>query len=186
LRESDANFRVYNDARGGDGASDLRARGAWCPGDDGRATESELTEWTEPRSDAADALDAVDDADAERWTRLEYGVPCGSGVDAPAGNASGVDVPGVEADEDRRLRGHGSGADGRSSASQRPATGPAGFRFPNHPIDTSGSKLFVSSPWSWLVCEVPAISAERRYEICMKVEILNWINIQSVCKVNFT
>jgi hypothetical protein len=28
LRESDANVRVYNDARGEDGASDLRARGA--------------------------------------------------------------------------------------------------------------------------------------------------------------
>jgi hypothetical protein len=78
LRESDANVRVYNDARGGDGASDLRARGAWCPGDDGLAADSELTEWTEPRSDAADAVDAADDADAERGTRLEYGVPCGS------------------------------------------------------------------------------------------------------------
>jgi hypothetical protein len=123
LRESDANVRVYNDARGGDGASDLRARGAWCPGDDGRAAESELTEWTEPRSDAADAVDAVDDADAERGTRLECGVPCGSGVDAPAGNASGVGVSGVEADEDQRLRGRVSGADGRSSTSQRPSTG---------------------------------------------------------------
>jgi hypothetical protein len=96
-----------------------RARGAWCPGDDGRAAESELTEWTEPRSDAADAVDAADDADSERWNRLEYGVPCGSGVDAPAGNASVVDVPGVEADDDQRLRGRGSGADGRSN--YRPA-----------------------------------------------------------------
>jgi hypothetical protein len=88
---------------------------------------------------------------------------CGSGVDAPAGNASSVDVPDVEADEDQRLCGRGSGADGRSSTSQRPATGPAGVRFPNHPMHISGSKLFVSSPWSWPVCEVPAISAERRY-----------------------
>jgi hypothetical protein len=78
LRESDANVRVYNDARSGDGASDLRARGAWCPGDDRRAAESELIEWTEPRSDAADAVDAADDADAERGSRLECGVPCGS------------------------------------------------------------------------------------------------------------
>jgi hypothetical protein len=163
LRETDANVHVYNDASGGDGASDLRARGTWCPGDDGRAAESELTEWAEPRSDAADAVDAADDADAERWTRLEYSVPCGSGVDVPASNASGVGVPGVEADEDQRLRGRGSGADGRSSTSQRPETGPAGFRFPNHPMHISGSKLFVSSPWSWPICEVPAISAERRY-----------------------
>jgi hypothetical protein len=96
-----------------------------------------LTEWTEPRSDATDAVDAVDDADAERGTRLEYSVPCGSGVDAPAGNASGVGVPGVEADEDQRMRERGSGADGRSSTSQRPATGPVGFRFPNHPMHTS-------------------------------------------------
>jgi hypothetical protein len=88
---------------------------------------------------------------------------CGSGVDAPAGNASGVDVPDVEADDDQGLRGRGSGADGRSSISQRPATGPAGFRFPNHPMRISGSKLFVSSPWIWPVCEVPAISTERRY-----------------------
>jgi hypothetical protein len=88
---------------------------------------------------------------------------CESGVDAPAGNASDVDIPDVEADEDQRLRGRGSGADGRSSTSQQPATGPAGFRFPNHPMHISGSKLFVSSPWSWPVCEVPAISAERRY-----------------------
>jgi hypothetical protein len=122
LRESDANVRVYNDARGGDGASDLRARGAWCPGDDGRAAERKLTEWTEPRSDAADAVDAADDVDAERGTRRKCGVPCESGVDAPAGNASGVGVPGVEADEDQRLRGRGSSADGRSSTSQRPAT----------------------------------------------------------------
>jgi hypothetical protein len=151
LRESDASVRVYNDARCGDGTSDLRARGACCPGDDGLAAESELTEWTEPRSDAADAVDPADDADAERGTRLEYGVPCGSGVDAPAGNASGVGVPGVEAD-DQRLRGRGSGADGRSSTSQRPETGPAGFRFPTHPMHVSGSKLFVSSPWIWPVC----------------------------------
>jgi hypothetical protein len=74
-----------------------------------------------------------------------------------------VDVPDVEADEDQRLRGRGSGADGRSSTSQRPATGPAGFRFLNHPMHISGSKLFVSSPWIWPVCEVRAISAERRY-----------------------
>jgi hypothetical protein len=119
---------------------------AGCPGDDGRAAESELTEWTEPRSDSADAVDAADDADAERGTRLENGVPCESGVDAPAGNASGVDVPDVDADENQRLRGRGSGADGRSSTSQRPATRPAGFRFPNHPMHISGSKLFVSSP----------------------------------------
>jgi hypothetical protein len=104
-----------------------RARGAWYPGDDGRAAESELTEWTEPRSDAEDAVDTADDADAERGTRLEYGVPCGSGVDVSAGNASGVGVPGVEADEDQRLRGRGSGADGRSGTSQRPATGPVGL-----------------------------------------------------------
>jgi hypothetical protein len=123
LRESNANVRVYNDARGGDGASNLQARGAWCPGDDGRAAESELTEWTEPRSDLVDAVDAADDADAERGIRLECGVPCGSGVEAPAGNASGVGVTGVEADEYRLLRGRGSGADGRSSTSQRPATG---------------------------------------------------------------
>jgi hypothetical protein len=85
---------------------------------------------------------------------------CGSGVDAPAGNASGVDVPDVEADEDQRLRGRGSGADGRSSTGQRPAT----VMQPQSP-DTYlyGSRLFVSSPWSWPVCEVPAISAERRY-----------------------
>jgi hypothetical protein len=119
LRESGATVRVYDDARGGDGALDLRARGAWCPGDDGRADECELTEWTEPWSDADDAVDTADDADAERGTRLEYGVPCGSGVDVSAGNASGVGVPGVEADEDQRLRGRGSGADRRSSASQR-------------------------------------------------------------------
>jgi hypothetical protein len=62
---------------------------------------------------------------------------CGSGVEAPAGNASGVDVPGVEADEDQRLRGRGSGADERSGTSQRPATGPVGFRFPNHPMHIS-------------------------------------------------
>jgi hypothetical protein len=43
---------------------------AGCPGDDWRAAESELTEWTEPRSDAADAVDAADDANAERGTRL--------------------------------------------------------------------------------------------------------------------
>jgi hypothetical protein len=118
LRESDATVRVYDDARGGDGALDLQARGAWRSGDDGRADESELTEWTKPRSDA-------DDADAERGTRLMYGVPCGSGVDVSAGNASGVGVPGVgvpgvEVDEDQRLRGRGSSADGRSSTSQRP------------------------------------------------------------------
>jgi hypothetical protein len=100
LRESDANVRDYNEACYGDGASDLRAPGAWGPGDDGRAAESELTEWTEPGSDVADAVDAADDADAECGTRLESGVLCGSGVDAPAGNASGVGVPGVEADED--------------------------------------------------------------------------------------
>jgi hypothetical protein len=80
LRESDENVRVYNDARGGNGASDPRARGAWRPGDDGPAAESEFTEWTEPRSDAAEAVDGEDDADAERGTRLECGVPCGSGV----------------------------------------------------------------------------------------------------------
>jgi hypothetical protein len=88
---------------------------------------------------------------------------CGTGVDAPAGNASGVDVPDLETDEDQLLRGRGSGADGRSSNSQRPATGPAGFRFSNHPMHISGSKLFVSSPWSWPVCGVSATSAERRY-----------------------
>jgi hypothetical protein len=123
LRESDANVLVCNDARGGDGASDLRARGAWCPGDERHAAESELTEWMEPRSDAADSVDAADDADAERGTRLECGVPCGSGVDAPAGNASGVGILGLEDDEDQRLRRRGSGADGRSSTSRRPATG---------------------------------------------------------------
>jgi hypothetical protein len=81
-----------------------------------------LTEWTEPRSDAADAVDVADDADAGRGNRLECGMPCES-VDAPAGNASGVGVPGEEADEDQRLCGRGSGTDGRSSTSQRPATG---------------------------------------------------------------
>jgi hypothetical protein len=115
----------------------LGATRAGCPGDDGRAAESEFTKWIEPRSDAADAVDATDNAGAERGTRLEYGVPCGSDVDAPAANASGVDVPDVEADEDQRLRGRGSGADGRSSTSQRPATGQAGFRFPNRPMSGS-------------------------------------------------
>jgi hypothetical protein len=176
LRESDATVRVYDDTRGGDGALDLRARGTWCSGDDGRAAESELTEWTELRSDAADAVDAADDTDAERGTRLEYGVPCESGVDATAGNASGVGFPGVEADEDQRLRGRGSGleadedqrlrgrglgADELNSISQRPETGPVGVRSHNQSIHISGSKMFVSSPWSWPVCEVPAISAEQ-------------------------
>jgi hypothetical protein len=82
-----------------------------------------LTEWTKPRSDADNAVDMAGYADAERGKRLEYGVPCASGVDVSAGNASGVGVPGVEADEDQRLCGRGSGADGRSSTSQRPATG---------------------------------------------------------------
>jgi hypothetical protein len=95
----------------------------------------------------------------------------GSGVDAPGGKASGVDDPDLEADEDQRLRGRGSGVDGRSSTSQRPATGPAGFRFSNHPMHISGSKLFVSSPWSWPVCEVPAISAVRRYGLITVTDV---------------
>jgi hypothetical protein len=115
----------------------LSATRAGCPGDDGHAAESDMTEWTEPRSDVADAVDAADDADAERGTRLEYGVPCENSVDAPAGTASGVDVPGMEADDDQRLRGRGLGADGRSGTSQRPATGPVDFRFSNHPMHIS-------------------------------------------------
>jgi hypothetical protein len=129
LRESDATVRVYDDARGGDGALDLRERGAWRPGDDRHADESELAEWTEPRSDADDAVDMADVADAERGTRPEYGVPCGSGVDVSAGNASGVGVPGVKADEDQRLRGRGSGA---------PASGLQPGCIRNHLIHISG------------------------------------------------
>jgi hypothetical protein len=40
---------------------------------------------------------------------------------------------------------------------------PAGCRSPNQPIHTYESQLFVSSPYTWPVCKVPAISAERRY-----------------------
>jgi hypothetical protein len=112
LREIDANVCVYYDARGGDwGASNLRARGR------------EQVDRVDGAAVGRGAVDAADDADDERGTRLECGVPCGSGVDAPSGNASGVGVPCVEADEDQRLRGRGSGADGRSSTSQLPATG---------------------------------------------------------------
>jgi hypothetical protein len=57
---------------------------------------------------------------------------------SPAANASGVGVPGVEFDEDRRLCGRGSGADWRSSTSQRPATGMQPGCNRNHPIHISG------------------------------------------------
>jgi hypothetical protein len=42
---------------------------------------------------------------------------------------------------------------------------PADCRSPNQLMHPSDSKLFVFSPWSWPVCEVAAISAERRYEL---------------------
>jgi hypothetical protein len=42
---------------------------------------------------------------------------------------------------------------------------PAAFRYPNQPIHIYGPQLFVSSPCTWPVCKVPAISAERRYEV---------------------
>jgi hypothetical protein len=40
---------------------------------------------------------------------------------------------------------------------------PAGCRSPNQPIHIYGSQPFVSSPCTWPVCNVPAISAEWRY-----------------------